>query len=92
MGAFTGRLGIAPSELAHIIVGADATAFGGTNDTDALAMGDAASVSLVRIQLPLTPIMTADNAPLGVASSSALFGSGSDPPIASLTAATTTTT
>jgi hypothetical protein len=79
MGAFTGRLGIASSELAHIIVGADATAFGGTNDTDALAMGDAASVSLVRIQLPLTPIMTSDNTPLGVASSSALFGSGSDP-------------
>jgi hypothetical protein len=79
MGAFTGRLGVVPAELANIIVGADVTNFGGTNDTDALVMGDAASASLVRIQLPLTPIMTADNAPIGVASSSTLFGAGSAP-------------
>jgi hypothetical protein len=47
--------------------------------TSALAMGQTATVTLVRSDLPLTPLMTSDTAPLGTASSTALYGSGTYP-------------
>ena len=47
--------------------------------TGALALGQTAAVTLVRSDPPLTPLMTSDTAPLGTASSTALYGSGSYP-------------